>query len=169
MMEHGGKSWAGHVKSELDRLELGYLWNEAANIAERKCKKIIKRRIEKCSFQESKRTIVGFPTCQLLTSMDVPFGMNQAIVGMGKGTRRMYSMTLLNCPGSLIIRRDDRKFCASCGEDLNEDSVFVHRIRTCTEFSGVRDRLSSDVDRVYDSKSILMAIEDGARLGPFGR
>lgn len=45
--------------------------------------------------------------------------------------RKITAMILLNCPGALIIREHDMKFCSSCNEVLDKRNVFCHYIYKC--------------------------------------
>jgi hypothetical protein len=117
MMESGRQCWARDVKEELDKLDLEFLWTEAENISVKKCKKIIKQRVMDKSFEEMKLKIRDAPSCSLLVEKDIPFGMVKEIETLDRNNRRLYSMIMLDCPGSLLDRKGT-KSCASCSTNL---------------------------------------------------
>ena len=94
-------------------------------------KAILKKRAYNQKFQEMDEELKNFRSCEFFRSLRLHYGMLPELNNIDNfARRRILAKLLLDCPGSIIERRNRSKVCASC-ETVLEMDVFEHKILEC--------------------------------------
>ena len=57
---------------------------------------------------------------------------------------RNFAKFVLLCPGSLVYRLENKKFCFICDADITGTNVFIHRIRECVKRQYKRKKAANE-------------------------
>jgi hypothetical protein len=129
--------WMTPVKQELDRHGFGYVWLEGHNNTNKFLAEY-KERTLRAAFQDQQYKAGAKPS----TTSYMRTKISRGIDGFLKRSddvqaRRVYSLIMLNNPGSYVHWSGRDKMCTQCGARV--DNIFLHRILSCPHTARSRE------------------------------